>query len=91
VIETARADEAKSSGLVDEVVAADALMDRACDVARQLARIPADNFRAAKLRLRADAIRKLDAAGDDLQTMQLWASPMTRDRIQAYLATIARK
>ena len=78
-------DEALAAGLIDEVCEPDALQTRAMAVATQLAEIPPENFAAAKRVLRADALRRMDEAGDDAETAQSWASTETHQRIRDYL------
>jgi enoyl-CoA hydratase len=83
--------EAHERGLVDEVVPADRLPERALEIAGQMARIPGDVFAATKHTLRRDALERMrrNAAGDD--AVRRWSHPDTRKRIQAYLdATIPR-
>ena len=68
---TVKAGEARELGLVDEVVGPDALVPRACEMAAQLARIPATSFALTKRafsdpvldRVRARADRDADVAG----------------------------
>ena len=85
-------DEALAKGLVDEVVAPDALMDRAMTMARQFAFIPQGAFRAAKHQLRSyvtDRVKSLAAA--DAKSAELWAAPSTHEHIRAYLERTVHK
>lgn len=82
--------DALKERLVDEVVEADRLIPRAEEVTRDLMRIPPENFRAAKLALRAPALERMDRAGQDLDTADSWAAPVTQDRIKTYLAALDR-
>jgi enoyl-CoA hydratase len=72
-------DEALARGLVDEVVEPDALLDRACEVAAELAAIPAACYAANKKLLRQPLVeraRQLTAAhGPAL--VEKWCSPET--------------
>src|SRR5215468_10379351 len=52
--------EALGAGLVDELVAPDALLARAQEVARQLAAIPPEVYRLTKQSLRAEALAWID-------------------------------
>ncbi len=78
--------EALHVGLVDEVVQDEALLDRACDVARRLAAISPRAFEITKSQIRRYG-RDLDAA-----ILETWTCPETRAAIEAYLEkTIRRK
>ncbi|MDN5861609.1 MAG: hypothetical protein L0H84_23655, partial [Pseudonocardia sp.] len=83
---------ARELGLVDEVVAAGELGDRALAVAAAtVAEIPADTFAATKAQLRAPAIDAMDrGAGDDL-TAEIWRRHATDGWIAAYLAAVTGK
>jgi enoyl-CoA hydratase len=84
--------EALAHGLVDEVVAPEALADRAREVAVRLAALPRDVFRLTKQRLRADAAERMtrDPAYDE-RALELWCAPETHARIRAYLAQTVRR
>jgi len=84
--------EALVHGLVDEVVSPDALVDRAREVATQLAALPAEVFRLTKRRLRAEAAERMtrDPAYDEA-ALALWSAPETHARIRAYLAKTVRR
>src|SRR5712691_8114565 len=91
---TIEAPEAKSIGIIDEVVASADLMRRANEVARQLAEIPPPAFRLTKRQMRepflrnAAAIASASAGEIDAE----WTSPATHDHIRAYLAkTIGKR
>ena len=77
-------EEARTKGLIDEVVAPDRLLERAHDVARQLAAIPPDSFRLTKLQLR----RGSDV---DRQAADVWSSPDIHAHIRAYLERTVRR
>jgi enoyl-CoA hydratase/carnithine racemase len=49
-------------GVVDEVVAPDAVLDRALAVARELAALDRDTYARTKAQLRGDALERLRAA-----------------------------
>jgi enoyl-CoA hydratase len=84
--------EALAHGLVDEVVPADALVDRAREVAAQLATLPAELFRLTKQRLRAEAAeRMLRDPGYDERALALWCAPETHARIREYIAKKVRR
>ena|SRR5438128_2143376 len=85
---TVEAAEAKSLGIIDEVVSADLLLPRAKEMARQIANITPDAFRLTKRQIREpylrDAARIANASADEIDA--LWAAPATHDHIRAYLA-----
>jgi enoyl-CoA hydratase len=84
--------EALAERLVDEVVPAGALMDRAREVAAQLAAISPVAFRLTKEHLRAPSLQRIrDAAAYDEQVLAAWASPDTHARIRDYLARTVKK
>jgi enoyl-CoA hydratase len=84
---TYRPEEAIAAGLVDEVVPADSLAERAHALARHLGSIPAGSFRMTKLGLRADAIARMDRKGEyHQQAMAAWSDPATHQHLRDYLA-----
>jgi enoyl-CoA hydratase len=90
---TVLAEEAKSHGLIDEIVDAETLMHRAEEVARQLAGLPTAAFQLAKRQLRdkaATRAKRYEAKFDE-EVKELWASPATHDAIRAYLAKTVKK
>lgn len=84
--------EALAERLVDEVVPADALMERARAVAAQFAAIAPEAFRLTKEYLRAPSLQRIrDAAAHDAQVLAAWSHPDTHARIRDYLArTVGR-
>src|SRR5438128_2450454 len=72
-------EDAKSKGLIDEVVAADQLMQRAKDEAKRLAAIPPESFRLTKMQLRGIATAEADVK-------KVWADPDIHTHIRDYLA-----
>lgn len=84
--------EALQAGLVDEVVAPDALPARAREVAEQLASISPAAFRLTKRMLRAPVLERIDrSAALDAEAMEVWLSPETHARIRDYLDRTVRK
>jgi enoyl-CoA hydratase len=85
---TIEAAEAKSMGIIDEVVPPGDLLTRAIAVARQLSEIPLDAFRLTKRQLREpylhDAARIASASADEIDA--LWADPRSHEHIKTYLA-----
>jgi enoyl-CoA hydratase len=88
---TCGAEEALRRGLVHEMVAADQLLDRAHEVARQLAAIPAAVFTSTKLALRHEVAARLRNDRTLGDVVRQWASPDTRAHIQQYLDRTVRK
>jgi enoyl-CoA hydratase len=85
-------DEALAKGIVDEVVAPDALIDRAMALARQFAAIPRASFQTVKNQLRSpirDRVRQFAAA--DTKSLEIWSAPETHDHIRNYLDKTIRK
>jgi enoyl-CoA hydratase len=72
-------EEALARGLVDELVEPERLLDRACEVAEELAAIPTPTFTATKLALRRmmlEAARE-QGAKTDAAVLEHWSSPGT--------------
>ena len=90
---TVQIDEAKALGLIDEKCPAGMLIDRATEVARKMASIPADAFALTKesfyspILARANQLAALNARVTDA-----WLQQHTYDTIQAYLdKTVGKK
>ena len=86
--------EAKSIGIIDEIVPAENLMTRAMEMARQLAEITPDAFRLTKRQIREpflrDAAEIARVSADEIDAQ--WAAPETHEHIRAYLAkTIGKR
>jgi enoyl-CoA hydratase len=84
---TLPAHDALAAGLVDEVVAPDALQQRAQDLARQLALIPPDVYSLTKQSLREVALERIEkTAGQlDAAALEVWTAPQTHSNIREYL------
>lgn len=84
---TVPADEARPLGLVDEVVAADELPDRAVEAADRLADLPPEVFRHTKRQLWAPALdrRRTDGGAWEAEALRQWDSEASRERIRAHL------
>jgi enoyl-CoA hydratase len=80
-------------GLIDEVVPAHELHDRAQEAARRLADIPTATFRHTKRQLRRDAFARIDdhAAQEDPDTTRMWASPPMAEAMSTFLARVANR
>jgi enoyl-CoA hydratase len=85
--------EAQSTGLVDEVVAADDLLPRAQDLARQLALSPPPVYRLTKQSLRAEALERIDRTTErqDQAALEIWSAAETHAHIREYLRRTVRK
>ena len=78
-------EEARSKGLIDEVVAAEALLARTREVAERLAAIPPESFRLTKLGLRR-------RESHDAEALAVWSRPEIHAHIRDYLSrTVGRK
>jgi enoyl-CoA hydratase len=90
---TVAPDEALHLGLVDEIVPAESLADRAMEVATQFAALPQPAFTLAKRQLRDHALdrarRYNSEFGDDI--LALWRAPETHAVIREYLARTIKK
>jgi enoyl-CoA hydratase len=87
-------DEARRVGLIDDVVPAEALVQRACEIAADFAAHPAASFAIAKEMLRQPAMDRVTAAATstDRRVFELWSLPATRAAIRAYMEkTFARR
>ena len=84
---TLSAREALGAGLVDEVVSPDALPARAQEVARQLALIPPPVYRLTKQSLRAEALERIERAGDEVDraALEVWSAAETHAHVREYL------
>jgi enoyl-CoA hydratase len=84
---TLSAREALGAGLVDELVAPDALLGRAQELAQRLALIPPPAYRLTKQSLRAAALGRIDEAGEspDQAALEVWSAPQTHAHIREYL------
>jgi len=84
--------EALAAGMIDEVVAPDALLTRAHEVAAQLAAIPRQSFRITKAQLRAPAIEAMRLGeASDAEALAVWSDPAVHQHIRDYLASTVRK
>jgi enoyl-CoA hydratase len=91
---TLSAHEALAASLIDEVVPADSLNDRAAAAAASLASIPPESFRLTKRALRRPHAEALSRNGDaiDAEVLRIWQSPETMAAIRGYLErTLGRR
>jgi enoyl-CoA hydratase len=86
-------DEARTRGLVDEVVEPAELMDRAMAVAKTLAAIPAATFAATKEQMRQPVVDHMAQHGAriDARVDEIWASPQTLKSIRDFVARTLKK
>ena len=80
-------DEALAMGMIDEVCAADELIDNAARAARRLGRVPSETYALTKAALLAPAVSNVERLGQqhDDECVRLWASPDVQDAIRAFL------
>jgi enoyl-CoA hydratase len=84
--------QAQSIGLVQHVCESEVLLDSAVDLARQMARTPADVFSVSKRQLQQPARDRIAArGGDDEAAAQMWSSDRTRDAIARYLDALRER
>jgi enoyl-CoA hydratase len=87
-------DDALARGLVDELVDPEKLLDRACEVANELAAIPTPVFTATKLAVRRPMLEtaRAQAAKTDAAVLEHWLAPQTMAQIAKFVEqTIKRK
>jgi enoyl-CoA hydratase len=85
--------EARALGIVDEVVAADAVLPRALERARALAALPGLALAQVRTALRRPALEAIAAHGDADRERWLdtWFSPPARQRIGEVVARLAAR
>jgi len=87
-------DEALARGLVDELVEPERLIDRACEVAAEMAAIPAAAFTATKRSVRRPLIEtaRRQAAFEETTMIEKWSSPeVLRNMAEFAARTIGRR
>ncbi len=75
-------------GLVDEIVPAGALVDRAVAVAERMAAVDAGTFALTKRQIRQPVVERLAAAASaaaDAEVERIWRLAATREAIRAYV------
>jgi enoyl-CoA hydratase len=85
--------EALTAGLIDEVVRAKDLLARAQEVARQLALIPPQVYSLTKQSLRAEALERIERAGEqqDQMALEVWSAAETHVHVREYMRRTVRK
>jgi enoyl-CoA hydratase len=77
--------EALARGLVDELVAPERLLDRAVEVAGEMAAVPQATFAATKLAVRRPMIEAAERqSADDSAVVDYWCAPETLAQIAAF-------
>lgn len=81
------ADEAEELGMVDEVVAPNALMDRAMEIADRLGAIPRATFELTKSQLMVPLRERLERLGDphEQSARRVWVAEETRRTIRGFV------
>jgi enoyl-CoA hydratase len=91
--QTYTGEKALSLGLVDEIVKAESLLERAKEVAGRLASAPMPAFESGKRQLREPYIERAERfdAEEGARIMDQWCSPETHAVIHAYVEKTIRK
>jgi enoyl-CoA hydratase len=84
--------EALALGLLDEVVAPEQLLARACERARELAAIPRAAYAQVKLAWRGPAVEAIERSEDALaeQWLDTWFSSEAQTRLRAIVARLGK-
>jgi enoyl-CoA hydratase len=81
------ADEARRRGVLDELQPPQAVLERALEVARDMATMPSDSYRRVKHQVRQAAIAKIQeviSVGDD-PMLEAWLSPEAQEASATFL------
>jgi enoyl-CoA hydratase len=86
-------EQALALGLLDEIVAPEALLDDALRAAEALAAPPAIAFALTKRQIRAPFLARIAGARDQLEHEidAAWLDPATLERVRSYVAETLRK
>lgn len=86
-------EEAHGRALVDELCDADMLLERACTIASELARIPAVSYALTKRYAQAHTLSVLEdhAARSRTQLVETWSSPEVLADVRAYVQKTIKK
>lgn len=86
-------EEALARGFIDEVVAAEAVRDRALSAARQIGAIPPATFALTKRQLRQPVLDRIERYEKDFskEYTAIWQRDETSAAVQAYIAKITGK
>jgi len=89
--ENVNVEEARTIGLVDRVVPAEELLERAIERARTLAGLSASAYTAIKRRSRAAAVARFDQARDHDPFLDFWFSEDARFRVKDMVARLSSR
>jgi enoyl-CoA hydratase len=86
-------EQALGLGLLDDIVAPEALLDDAIRAAEGFAAAPASAFALTKRQVRAPYLERIAAARDRLEheIAAAWLDPATHERVRSYVAETLRK
>lgn len=82
-------EEARTRGVLDELVPPDAVLERAIEVARDMASMPSDSYRRIKYQVREAAMAEIEeviSRGSD-PMLEGWLSPKAREAAAAHLGS----
>ena len=88
------AEEALEIGLVEEAASGEAVLDRACEVAKKMGRLAGDAFATTKRQLRRPALERMQTLSPEIdpQVLAIWSRPETLEGIRAFLdQTVGKK
>lgn len=87
VARTFSPEEAMRTGMIDEIVPAGDLLERAIATAQRLARVPADTYALTKSALLAPVVARVERLGaeHDEKAVDLWASDEVQTAIRGFL------
>lgn len=90
---TIPAEDAQRIGLIDEVVAPDALEARGLEMARHFATLSPRNFELCKRQLRDATLDRAKHFANELdaEVLELWGDPVRHQAIREYLARTVRR
>jgi enoyl-CoA hydratase len=89
---TYKPDEALARGLINDIVAPEALMERAVATARSLAAISPQTYALSKRQLRQGVAERLrQAAPWTAEVTDLWLTDMTAQRVRDYVSRTLKK
>lgn len=86
-------DDALAHGLADELCEGEALLERACTIAAELARIPSVSYGLTKRYAQAHTLAVLEnhAARSRAQMVEAWTSPEVQGAVRAYVERTIKK